>query len=168
MARVSAGELGLDLDHWCFGCGQANPHGLRLDFEFSADRAESSFTAAREQQGYDGMAHGGILTTLLDEAMGWSALHQGIWGVTTRLAVTFRRPVRLGEEVRVVGEIVRDRGRALELRGEIRRASDDELIATAAATYVKMSEAQKRTLMEKYGEPAQTSQRVTARVRGRE
>jgi acyl-coenzyme A thioesterase PaaI-like protein len=148
-----ASELGLNLDHWCFACGRANPIGLKLDFEFAPGRAETIFVGRREHQGYDGALHGGIVTALLDETMGWAIFQDGTWGVTTRLALTFRSPAPIDEEIRVVGEVVRDRGRAVELRGEIRRIRDDALIATGEATYVKMSEARRRELIETYGDP---------------
>src|SRR5207245_1897834 len=115
MARLSA--LGVDFQHWCFACGQLNPGGLRLDFEVSRDRAEARYTALQRHQGYDGLLHGGVVTALLDEAMGWAIFHQGIWGVTAKINVSFRQPVPIGEDLRVVGEIARDRGRVIETHG---------------------------------------------------
>jgi acyl-coenzyme A thioesterase PaaI-like protein len=149
-----ASELGLNLDHWCFACGRANPYGLKLDFELSPGRAETTFTGQRQHQGYDGALHGGIVTALLDEAMGWAIFQEGIWGVTTRLNLVFRRPALVDEELRIVGRVARDRGRAFELRGEIRRVQDGSLVASAEAIYVRMSEARRREHIEKYGDPA--------------
>ncbi len=74
MARLA--ELGIDFDHWCFACGRANPYGLHLDFEVARDRAMTRFTALREHTGYDGAVHGGIVSALLDETMGWAIFHQ--------------------------------------------------------------------------------------------
>jgi len=76
MAKLS--ELGVDFQHWCFACGQLNPGGMKLDFEVSRDRAEARYTAEQRHQGYDGLLHGGVVTALLDEAMGWAIFHQGI------------------------------------------------------------------------------------------
>lgn len=148
-----ASELGLNLDHWCFACGRANPIGLRLDFEFSPGRAETIFVGRREHQGYDGALHGGIVTALLDETMAWAIFQDGTWGMTTRLALAFRMSAPIGEEIRIVGQVVRERRRAVDLRGEIRRVRDGSLVATAEATYVKMSEARRNELIEKYGDP---------------
>jgi len=127
MAKLS--ELGVDFQHWCFACGQLNPGGLHLEFEVSRDRAEARYTALQRHQGYDGLLHGGVVTALLDEAMGWAIFHQGIWGVTARMTVTFRNPVVVGEELRIVGEVVRRRSRAIETHGAISRASDNEVLA---------------------------------------
>ncbi|TMC75201.1 MAG: PaaI family thioesterase, partial [Chloroflexi bacterium] len=117
VARLS--ELGVDFQHWCFACGQLNPGGLNLDFEVSRDRAEARYTALQRHQGYDGLLHGGVVTALLDEAMGWAIFHQGIWGVTAKISVTFRHPLPTGADLRVVGEIARDRGRVIETHGTV-------------------------------------------------
>jgi uncharacterized protein (TIGR00369 family) len=169
VGRIRADELGLNFDHWCFACGRANPIGLHLDLEFDIDRAEARFTPRTEHQGYDGMAHGGIVTALLDEVMGWAIFHQGIWAVTTRFALTFRKPVRVGESVIASGAVTRDRGRALDLHGEVRDASSGELLAEADATYLRMPEAQRKALLEKYGDPTPALQRLAVAMReGRE
>jgi uncharacterized protein (TIGR00369 family) len=164
-STIRAADLGINFEHWCFACGRANPVGLHLDLRFGADRAEAEFTADQRHQGYDGIVHGGIVTALLDEVMGWAIFHQGIWAVTTRFALTFRRPVRVGETVVATGALTRDRGRALELHGEIRRASDGELLADADGTYVRMSETQRTAMVEKYGDPSPALERLAVAIR---
>src|SRR5437868_2082823 len=154
MASVRAEELGLNFDHWCFACGRSNPIGLRLDLTFTKDRADARFTPDKRFQGYDGIVHGGIVTALLDEVMGWAIFQQGIWAVTTRFELSFRRPMRVGEGVIATGALTRDRGRALDLHGEVRREADGEILAIADGTYVRMSESQRKAMIEKYGDPA--------------
>jgi acyl-coenzyme A thioesterase PaaI-like protein len=116
--------------------------------------------------------HGGIVTALLDETMGWAIFHQGIWGVTARLNVTFRQPVAVGEELRVVGEVVRERSRSVETHGTVSRASDGAVLAEADAVFVVMPEEQKRELERRYSRTDETFARVRAAVaaeeRGRE
>jgi uncharacterized protein (TIGR00369 family) len=144
VARLS--ELGIDFEHWCFACGRLNESGLHLDFDVSRDRAETRFTPQRSHEGYDGTVHGGIVSALLDETMGWAIFHQGIWGVTARISVTFRQPVLVGEELRVIGEVARQRSRAVETRGTVSRVGDASVLAEADATFLVMSEARRREL----------------------
>ena len=56
-------------NEWCFACGRLNPCGLKLAFEESDDTYITHFTGEPEHQGYDGIMHGGIVSTLLDEIM---------------------------------------------------------------------------------------------------
>jgi uncharacterized protein (TIGR00369 family) len=148
VARLS--ELGIDFDHWCFACGRLNEAGMHLDFDVSRDRAETRFTPQRRHEGYDGTVHGGIVTALLDETMGWAIFHQGIWGVTARINVTFRQPVRVGEELHIVGEVARKRSRAIETHGTVSRATDGSVLAEADATFLVMPEDRRRELEQRY------------------
>ncbi len=162
VAKLS--QLGVDFQHWCFACGQLNPGGLGLEFEVSRDRAEARYTALQRHQGYDGLLHGGIVTALLDEAIGWAIFHQGIWGVTAKISVTFRQPVTIGEDLRVVGEIARDRGRLIETRGTVLRAEDGTVLAEAEATFLRMPEGRRRELEQRYGGTEDAFARVRAAV----
>ena len=165
MARLA--DLGIDFDHWCFACGRANPHGLHLDFDVSRDRATTRFVAAREHTGYDGAVHGGIVSALLDETMGWAIFHQGVWGVTGKLSVTFRRPVPVGEELIVTGEVTKDSRRAIETHGEIRDAAGT-LLAEAEALFLVMPEDQRRALEKRYARTDEAFARVKAAVEAEE
>ena len=162
MAKLS--ELGVDFQHWCFACGQLNPGGLRLEFEVSRDRAEARYTARQRHQGYDGLLHGGVVTALLDEAMGWAIFHQGIWGVTGKITVSFRRPVPLGEELIVTGMVTRDRGRAIETSGTVRRAADGELLAEAQALFLRMPKERRLELEQRYSRSGPAFERVRRAV----
>jgi uncharacterized protein (TIGR00369 family) len=161
MARLS--ELGIDFDHWCFACGRANPTGLHLDFDVSSRRAETRFVARREHTGYDGTVHGGIVTALLDETMGWAIFHQGIWGVTGRLNVTFRRPVPVGEELLVSGTVTKETHRAIETHGEVRDAASN-VLAEADALFLVMPEDRRKELERRYSRIDEAFAKVKAAV----
>lgn len=124
-------------DDYCFGCGAANPVGLRLEFDVDEGRrsAEAKFRPRLEHQGYAGVTHGGIIATLLDEAMLKLCWELGIPAVTARLEVEIKRPAPVGEELRVRGWIVKDRGRAVEAEAEITN-SRGELVAAGRSTAV--------------------------------
>lgn len=138
------------VDHGCFGCGELNPIGLRLAFyRDGEDRVRASFTPAPEHEGYVGLTHGGIVSAALDEAMSWSVIASGRLAVTTKMEVQFRRPVPVGEPIEVIGEIVRDRGRGVETRGEI-RAADGTLLVTATGSFVRVSAERQRAWEARY------------------
>lgn len=131
-------------DHNCFGCGSQNPIGLHLHFYRLADDdgAWAPWTPTKDYEGYNGMVHGGIICTLLDEIMAWSLYARSTWAVTAKMQTSFRKPVLIGDPVRLVGRVTRDRGRVLEIRGEIRRAEDNALLAEADSTFMRVPEAQ--------------------------
>jgi acyl-coenzyme A thioesterase PaaI-like protein len=144
-------------DHYCFGCGRLNPWGLKLSFYESPDGEGlwAPWTPLRQHEGYDGIVHGGIITTVLDEVMAWTGYQRGIWAVTGRIAVSFRKPVEIGVPVRAIGRIVADRVRLLDLAGELRRESDGVLLAEATGTFVRVPEEKAQGWQRRYiGEDA--------------
>jgi uncharacterized protein (TIGR00369 family) len=157
-------DLGIDFDHWCFACGRLNPTGLQLDFDVSRDRATARYTAEQRHQGYDGTLHGGIVTALLDETMGWAIFHQGVWGVTAKINVTFKRPVPVGEELVITGTVLRDRGRGIETSGTVARASDGEILADATALFLRMPDDRRTELEQRYSRTDEAFARVRAAV----
>lgn len=146
-SRVSAAD-----DHNCFGCGRLNRHGLHLAFyRLPTDTGVwAPFTPLPDHEGYAGLVHGGIISTLLDEAMAWALYAREIWAVTARVSVTFRKPVAVGQPTRAIGRLVADRGRLLEAAGELRREPDNLLLAEATATFVRVPEAQAREWRARY------------------
>ncbi len=139
-------------DHYCFGCGRLNPNGLHLHFYALEDGSGiwAPFTPAREQEGYMGMVHGGIITTVLDEVMAWSLYQLDIWAVTGRMSMAFKRPVEVGVETRAIGRLVHDRGRLLDVRGELVRASDGVVLAEAEAVFARVPAAQATAWRDRY------------------
>src|SRR5947209_5769304 len=85
-------------------------------------------------QSWAGMTHGGIVSLMLDEAVGWAAWHAGHPGVTGRLAVSLRRPLKLGEKVRVVGQVERIRRNLVYCNATVDSLDDGGRIADATAT----------------------------------
>ena len=104
------------------------------------------------------------MTALLDETMGWAIFHQGIWGVTAKIAVTFKRPVPIGEELIVSGEVARDRGRGIETKGTVARAIDGEVLAEATALFLRMPDERRAELERRYSRTDEAFARVRAAV----
>ena len=108
-----------ELNQWCFVCGPKNPIGLKLTFHEENDTYITKFTPGREHQGYDGIMHGGLVSTLLDEIMARYIYAKGLNAVTAKLEVRFRAPTPIGQELTVRGRIVGQKGKMYELAGEI-------------------------------------------------
>ena len=125
-------------DGHCFGCGPLNPDGLQLKFEPGPDGSEAFYTVPPRFQSWAGMAHGGIVSLMLDEAVGWAAWHAGHPGVTGRLQVSLRRPLKLGERVRIVGQLESTRRTLVYVSAFVENASDHSRVADATATLVEV------------------------------
>jgi len=80
------------------------------------------------------MAHGGIVALMLDEAVGWAAWHAGHPGVTGRLAVSLRRPLKLGEHVRIVGKVENVRRTLIYVSAFVENRDDHSRVADGTAT----------------------------------
>ncbi len=91
-------------DHYCFACGTDNPISLKLTFTKEDDRLSGTFTASREHQGYRGVVHGGIISTLIDEAMARLLIMKGHSVVTVKMEVRYRKPVPVGEELIITAQ----------------------------------------------------------------
>lgn len=117
-----------ELARWCYACGDLNPIGLHLQFRVEDEWAVAEFIPQREHQGYPGYVHGGVVASLLDEAMGWATYGRGIWALTGKLETRFRGIVPTNEVLQVRGRITRDRGRTLDVVAEL-RDMDGKLLA---------------------------------------
>ena len=151
-------QLAVRDDHWCFGCGQQNPIGLRLPFceEDGTGRVWAPWTPLREHQGFEGIAHGGLITTVLDEVMGWVIYLRELWAVTGTINVRFRKPVEIGVPTRAVAWVVKEAGRKIDVAAELRRESDGLLLAEATAIFIRVPEAQATAWQGRYVATAPT------------
>lgn len=141
------------IEHGCFGCGNGNPHGLRLRFRPLPDGGVwADFTPAREHEGYLGLTHGGILSTVADEAMSWAVTTAGDLGVTARMSLTFRQPAQLGDALRVEAWTTNRRSRTIDTRAEIRSRVTGELLTAAEGRFVRVSRAQAAAFRAGYGD----------------
>jgi uncharacterized protein (TIGR00369 family) len=96
----------------CFGCGQGNPAGLRLEFLLAADGSVVSLPTIPDSfEGPSGLLHGGIIATLLDETMSKAVRARGLTGMTRQIEVDYLRPVPSGAPIRIEGRVVRSEGR---------------------------------------------------------
>ncbi len=137
--------------HHCFGCGTLNTHGLQMAMHLEPARSWTELTLDRRFEGWEGVAHGGIDCTILDEVMAWALVAEDNWGVTARIAVAFRKPIPIGVAIRADGWVTRSRRRIVETAGRIVEANSGIELATATGTYVAADAERKRQLRERYG-----------------
>jgi uncharacterized protein (TIGR00369 family) len=137
--------------HSCFACGELNENGLHLKLNLEPGRCWTELEIARRFEGWEGIIHGGILCTIMDEVMAWALVQYDSWGVTARMSVDFRRPVTVGQRIRAEGWISESRRRIHVTAAKIVDAESGVELASAQATYVAASEARKRELKERYG-----------------
>jgi uncharacterized protein (TIGR00369 family) len=122
----------------CFGCGQANATGLRLEFLLAEDGGVVTLpTVADRFEGHPGYLHGGIIATLLDEAMSKSARARGLTTMTRKLEVEYLRPVPSGAPLRVDGRVVRSEGRKHWVEAAIRDA-EGTVLAQGKGLFVEV------------------------------
>ena len=125
-------------ENLCFGCGGANDDGMKLTFVQDNERHKiiGRFVLGERYQGGGGMAHGGIIATLLDEAMGKVCRFREVRAVTAQLNVQYLKPVSVHDEIIVEGwEESEQKGRNLFHVGEIRNAAG-EVLARGQARFV--------------------------------
>jgi acyl-coenzyme A thioesterase PaaI-like protein len=98
----------------CFACGEKNPIGLKMQFTRQGEEVLSQLTLQENYQGFDNIAHGGIIATALDEIMAQLLITLGYNALTAKLEVRFIKPVTLGETLSLRARLIRRRGRLLE------------------------------------------------------
>lgn len=149
--------------HNCFACGSLNASGLNLVLHVGDDHCWTEITLPERFEGWHGIAHGGIVATILDEVMAWALVHQDVWGVTARMSIEFRRPIRIGVPIRAQGRMTSRRRRVFETSAVIVDPITGDELATGSGIYVAAPEERKQELKERYGfrilEPAETSAR---------
>ena len=123
----------LDWNDGCFVCGPDTPEGLRREFRVDAvaRSIETVWVPRPVHAGYEGMVHGGLVATVLDETLGKLSTILGTPAVTAELTVRYRKPVPVGRPLRVRGWITRERGRLIA--GEAEAVLEDGTVAATAA-----------------------------------
>ncbi len=123
----------------CFACGMENPIGLKL--EMYADPVNGGvvcdYTIPKIYEGYPGIAHGGIVATLLDEVISrvYMVEDHNRFMFTAKLSTRFRKHVPVEQPLHMTGQWIKDRGRAGEAKAAI-YGPDGELLAEAEALLV--------------------------------
>jgi uncharacterized protein (TIGR00369 family) len=132
-------EKHVQLSNHCFGCGPSNDTGLQLKFVLDTERKRfiSKFKLAPRFVGPPGHSHGGIIATILDEAMGKVNKLRGVTALTAKMEVKYLKPVPLGKPLVVEGWAVRRRGRENTYAAEIRN-KDGVVLAASTGKFIEI------------------------------
>lgn len=126
--------------HNCFACGTENPIGLNLSFYRQGEYICSDISLEKDYEGWENMAHGGIVSTLLDEVMSWTVIYfRRIFFVTRRMKIKYIKPVPLYRLLTVKGKMVEGENRRLcKARGLI-QDEEENTLARGEATFAILS-----------------------------
>jgi uncharacterized protein (TIGR00369 family) len=124
-------------DGFCFGCGPHSKIGLHMTFTELEDRSvESRIVLAAEYQGWQGVAHGGIVALMLDEAMAYAAAAAGHLGVTGEMKMRFRHPVPIDEPLIVRGKVLWQRRNVFGIEASIASTDGRKPFASGEGSFV--------------------------------
>ena len=122
-------------DEYCFACGEKNPIGLHLSFNFDGERIFTKKILSKEFQGYDGTAHGGILSTMLDETMcKFISAKYNEKAVTGRLEIRYKYPTPVNQELKITAWQENQRKNIISMRATV-ETLDGTVTAEATAKF---------------------------------
>lgn len=141
MTSVLGTERDFIDDDFCFACGARNPLGLHLTFFADGDAFCTRVLPKPHWQGFAGVMHGGLQSTILDDLMSNHLFRvERIWCATAELTLRFRRPVPLDRELLFASRIERRQGRVWLLSGACTDGSnpDSAQLTTARGRFVEV------------------------------
>ena len=138
-AYVATRRTTARLNPGCVVCGSENPRGLRLCFHSNATGISAVWTPTRDWESFTGIIHGGIVATVMDEAMSKAIIARGWEALTVELRTRFHHRVQPGYALSVFGQVVCRQKRKIRAEASIRNAEDCEL-AHAWGTFLTLSD----------------------------
>ena len=123
----------------CFACGQDNPVGLKLEFTHDGNEARSEFTVSANYEGWFGFVHGGIICTILDEAMAYTFFPK-TKGVTAKAEIRFRQPAPVDVPMVVTARLVKRTRKLLTTTATITLKDGTVVAESTALAYIVNSD----------------------------
>ncbi len=123
----------------CFACGKENPYGLKLDFYQEDGWTCADFIPDKYYQGYPNILHGGITTTLMDEAMAKALLKDNIIALSVKLEIHLKKKIEIGEKVRVKAKLLEKRRKIYILEALVEGVDKKEIKALAKGYFHQVS-----------------------------
>jgi len=133
--KLDAIDTTQELFPTCFACGKDNPVGLQLDFTKDGSEARSEFTISERYEGWYGFIHGGIICTILDEAMAYTYFPD-TKGVTAKAEFRFRQPAPVGEPMVVTARLVKRTRKLLTAEATLALKDGTILAESTARAYI--------------------------------
>ena len=121
----------------CFVCSEENLGGLRVDFKPRGNKIVGVFTPTKDHQSYDGITHGGVLSSLLDAAMNRAILEKGYVAQTGKLEIRFLQNAPIGRSLTIIGEVVKIRETFILTKGAIYCSDNSEVAASEGIFFLK-------------------------------
>ncbi|HEY2497914.1 MAG TPA: PaaI family thioesterase [Candidatus Angelobacter sp.] len=121
----------------CFGCGNDNAYGMHLKFSLDEEtrQAVCHFKLSRRYTGPPGHSHGGIIATILDEAMGKVNKFRNVLALTGSMEIRYLRPVPLSQPLTVIAYEQSVDGRRHINAAEIKN-DHGEILARSTGTFI--------------------------------
>lgn len=127
------------MDRSCFACGSENPRGLQITIEQTEHGAAARIIPSSWTQGYQGLVHGGIICTLLDEIAVWAAHAVGHYAATAEINVRFKQSMPIEKTYLLKGRIVSIKHKLALAESEITDETG-QLIAQALVKLIKIEQ----------------------------
>lgn len=132
-------ELRSDGNH-CFVCSKSNPIGLNIRFRLEDDVCRAEYIPADNHCGYDGVTHGGIIFSALDDVMANWIFLKGMRAYTAKCDIRYKGELPTGTPVKLEGRCLKERGRLVIMAGNMMRQDTGELIAECEASFMKTAD----------------------------
>jgi len=126
-------------DNFCFACSPDNPRGLKLKFRMDGEWLKTEFKTTRFYEGYNGILHGGITSTLLDETMARLLIEKGVKAVSVKLEVSYKDKIKIGERVKIKARLLERKRRIYFLEAFVNNSQGD-LKASSKGIFQKLRE----------------------------
>ena len=124
----------------CFVCSPRNPIGLQLTFTIDGDDiCRSQFTPAQNHCGYDGVTHGGIIFSALDDVMANWLFLKGLKAFTAKCEIRYRDALPIGTRVRLEGHCLKQKARLAQMRGLLFREDTNQIVVEADASFMLLA-----------------------------
>ena len=129
-------------NHNCFGCSPVNPSGLQMKFYTNSSSVYSQVKVPEHLCGWNQLVHGGVLSTILDEIMSWTAIYllKQIT-LTKSMTIEFIKPVYVNSSLKAEGRVIEKTAKHEALVEGILYNSEDKICARSSAKFAVFSPA---------------------------